>query len=708
MTAAAAPDDPGREEKYAKQRRYSAKKAVQGSDISPIPKRVNPERRESCRNDLRLFLETYFPEAFPLAWSPGHLEVIHSIERQIVEGGSVAIAMPRGSGKTTIIVRAAIWAILYGKSPYVFLVAADAGKADKLLDSCKTILEFNQLLFEDFPEVCHPVRCLQGLSINAAKQHVDGERTLIDWKKSVAQMPCVEGSECSGARIEVAGVTAAARGAQVTLPDGTVLRPTLILIDDFQTRESAASPIQSETRLAILAGDLAGMKGPDHPLAMLAAVTVIYPGDAADRLLDRELNPEWRGVKQKMVNRWPDADHLWDKYAELRLESIRKAEEPTAAIQYLRDNWDAMHAGADLSWPERKGDDLSALQHAYNLKLRIGDEAFQAEYQNEPVSKEECSIKLPTGEQIAARVNGRPKGEIAPGIERITAAIDVQTNHLWYGIIGWEDGFTGTVLDYGTLPDQRRRFFTKRTLPRDFASVEKYKGKTEEAAIYAALCDLLADLQGRTWRDDAGAEHRISRILVDEGYQTDTVHLAIRQGGFSSLAMPAKGVGIKATGTPMTEWVRAKGEPGIRHEHWRVKLSRGQKNRLLRTVHWDGNYWRAFLRKRFMVDPGDPGCLSFWGTSQVAHRLAGAHFDAMTYEVKESGSREVIEFTIKPLSPDKDLDDVFSMCAVAASEQGLVLRERGQVQGRKPAGPVEGKRLSLDEYLAKRRRSKAA
>lgn len=714
MTTASPGDDGG--EKYGKQRRYSAKKSLLTSDIAPIPPVRNRERREACRHNLQLFLETYFAEAFPLAWSPGHIEVIQSIERAIVEGGSSAIAMPRGSGKTTLIIRAAVWAILYGKSPFVALIAADAGKADKMLDTIKQLLWFNELLFEDFPEVCHPVRCLQGQAINAAKQHVNGELTLMDWKKSVAQMPCVAGSECSGARIEVAGVTAAARGLQRTLPDQTVIRPTLVLIDDFQTRESAASPLQCKTRLDIIAGDLAGMAGPEHPLAMLAAITVIYPDDAAEQLLDRELNPEWRGIKQKMVNRWPDADHLWDKYAELRLAAIKSDKEPVEAEQYLTDNWEEMHKGGDVAWPERKGKDRSAIVYAYNLKLRIGEEAFEAEYQNTPTSAQECAIKLPTGEEVAAKVNGRDKGQMPAGVERITAAIDVQHNHLWYGIVAWEDGFTGTVLDYGTFPDQRRRFFTKRTLPRDFASYQNdkgdypFRGMTEEAAIYAALCHLLGDLRERTWKDDAGVEHKIGRILVDEGYQADTVHLAIRQGGFASLAMPAKGVGIKATGTPMTEWVRAKGEPGPRHEHWRVKLSRGQKNRMLRTVHWDTNYWRAFCLKRFMVDQGDVGCLSFWGKSTVAHRLPGAHYDAMTYEVQQNGSREVIEFTLKPLGPDKDMNDVLGMCAVGASEQGIILRERGQVSQRqkvldKASGDTQ--RLSFEEYLAKRRNRKA-
>lgn len=691
--------------KYARQTRYRTQRSLKQSDIAPLPGVVDPERRARCKYDLRLFLETYYAEAFPLAWSEGHLQVIESVQRQIADGGSVAIAMPRGSGKTTLLRCAAVWALLYGHSPYVMIVAADAGKASNLLNIIKKSLRFNELLFEDFPEVCHPVRELQGQAINAGKQHIDGEFTLMDWKDNIAVLPTVEGSISSGARIDVMGVTSAGRGAQHALPDGRVIRPSLILIDDFQSRESAKSPTQVETRLRIIAGDLAGMKGPDNPLAMLAAVTVIYPDDAADQLLNRDKNPEWRGIRYRMVEKWPDNESLWEKYAELRMEAVRKDERPVAAEEFYVANREAMDAGAECSWEERKEGDISAIQHAYNLKLRIGDEAFNAEYQNDPDDFTDAAINYLSADQISAKINNLPQGQLAHAVQSVVAAIDVQSNHLWYGVAGFGDGFTGTLLDYGAWPDQgSRRFWTKRTIPRSFANDERYLSLTEEAAIVASIKDLLDHLAEQVWTDDTGAEHRISRVLVDEGYQTDNVHLAIQQSGHAQIAIPAKGVGIKATGLAMSEWKRRKGEPHPKNEHWRLRLSQGTK-RSLRSMQWDAFYWRAFVHNRLLANQGDPGCLAWWGKSTVRHRMLAQHLDALLPFVNENGSRRIIEWKHRPDGRDDDLFDVMAMLHVAASEQGVVLMEK---RAARPITPQSEGRMTVAEYMARRRRKGVA
>ena len=50
---------------------------------------------------MRKFCETYFPDIFYLGWSKDHFEVIERLETAIREGGLFALAMPRGTGKTT-------------------------------------------------------------------------------------------------------------------------------------------------------------------------------------------------------------------------------------------------------------------------------------------------------------------------------------------------------------------------------------------------------------------------------------------------------------------------------------------------------------------------------------------------------------------------------------------------------------------------------
>src|SRR5204863_429248 len=86
--------------------------SVAGRDIGEIPPVTDPARRDSCRRDFRLFCETYFSAVFALAWSPDHLKVISIIENSVLEGGLFAVAMPRGSGKTSLATCAADFVLI--------------------------------------------------------------------------------------------------------------------------------------------------------------------------------------------------------------------------------------------------------------------------------------------------------------------------------------------------------------------------------------------------------------------------------------------------------------------------------------------------------------------------------------------------------------------------------------------------------------------
>jgi hypothetical protein len=75
--------------------------------------------RQGFDDDLAKFLWQVFPQAFPLEPSPTHLRMIEEIQKAVTHGGLKAIAAPRGSGKTSILLRAALWAILTGRRKYV-------------------------------------------------------------------------------------------------------------------------------------------------------------------------------------------------------------------------------------------------------------------------------------------------------------------------------------------------------------------------------------------------------------------------------------------------------------------------------------------------------------------------------------------------------------------------------------------------------------
>ena len=73
-----------------------------GVTLAPVPEVVDPQRKVKAEADFRFFCEAYFPQTFSLPWSDDHLKVIAKIEQAVLRGGLFAMAMPRGSGKTTL------------------------------------------------------------------------------------------------------------------------------------------------------------------------------------------------------------------------------------------------------------------------------------------------------------------------------------------------------------------------------------------------------------------------------------------------------------------------------------------------------------------------------------------------------------------------------------------------------------------------------
>jgi hypothetical protein len=198
-------------------------------------------------------------------------------------------------------------------------------------------------------------------------------------------------------------------------PDGQTVRPSLVILDDPQTDESARSLSQCANRERILAGAVLGLAGPGQKISGIMPCTVIRPGDMADRILDTEKHPEWNGERTKMVYAFPDDEKLWDRYAEIRADSLRAHGDLREATAFYRANQQAMDAGAKVAWlPRFNHDEASAIQHAMNLKLQ-DETAFWAEYQNEPLPENVGEDEQLTVDEIAQKLNGQKIGEIPIG-----------------------------------------------------------------------------------------------------------------------------------------------------------------------------------------------------------------------------------------------------------------------------------------------------
>lgn len=235
-------------------RRRQMEKSIAGRDIKekiiPVADSV---RRETALGDLLVFLTTYFPMTFTRPFSKDHLTIIAKLQHAIRHGGKYACCMPRSGGKTQISLRAALWAILCGHRRFVLLIGADQKLTKGLMATLKMELQTNALLRADFPSSIVPLQEL-GSHSGPQNQLYDGASTyaaLRTDRVQFATMP-TEDNLSNGSIIMLSPILSAARGMQIGLPDGSVARPDLVFLDDPETRTSAKSNTQNETRHRIV------------------------------------------------------------------------------------------------------------------------------------------------------------------------------------------------------------------------------------------------------------------------------------------------------------------------------------------------------------------------------------------------------------------------------------------------------------------------
>lgn len=657
-----------------------------GRDVGSIPAVVNAERRDKCKSSFRLFCETYGIESFPLAWSDDHLRAIAKIEAAVLRGELFAFAMPRGSGKSTLSIWACLWALLYGHRPFVMLIGADQAISCQMLDAIKSHLEQNELLAEDFPAACYPIRMLEGISARARGQTSNGEETKLTWTADRVTLPWIKGAPSAGAAVRVAGITGRIRGISHTRPDGQTVRPSLVLIDDPQTDESSASPSQVATRLRVLTGAILGLAGPGKKISGLCTITVIRPDDLAEQLLDKQRHPAWQGERSKLVYEWPTAEDLWGQYAELRREGQRSGEGCAAADNFYAANREAMDAGARVAWAERLNEDeLSAIQHAWNLRIDRGESSFFAEYQNQPMADDIAADKLDKRD-LAARAVSLERGRIPLAHQTVTAFIDVQERLLYWLVASWGESFGGHVVAYGTYPDQGVSFFEAAQAKRTLALAAK--GAAFEGALSAGLEKLTQQLLGMEWKREDGTAMRITQGMIDAnwGKSTSTVRTFCRRSPFAGSLLPSHGAGVGASSQPLTDGSKSRGDKvGL---NWRIgQISAGQ-----RSTRYDTNFWKTFVSARLRLAIGDPEAITLHAGR---HDMLIDHLTA-EYPVRvEAKGRVVDEW--KLAGRENHWYDCLVGAAVAASIAGIrpVATEAGGRSRRKVTIPKDqnGKRI---------------
>lgn len=669
---------------YERQReavqRHNEEARQAARNIGEVPPCVNPVRKESCRNSFRRFCETYFAAAFCRPWSDAHLQALRTIEAVVTGGGTFAVAMPRGSGKTALAKASVLWAVLYGRHEYVAIIGPEARYAEQAIADIRTVLESSQLLADDFPEVCYPIQCLKGTH-KKLLWGPDNEPIHMALKSLRIQLPNVPPSECNEAVIEATGLTGQIRGMHYARRDGSIVRPSFLFIDDPQTEESAASPSQSKFRERVVNGSILGLAGPGRKVSAMLAGTVMRPDDMVARLVDRERNPQWCGSCVSMITRWPANKGAWDKYLEFRREAWRKhggrAKVSAACNEYYVANREALDKGASVYWEHRYDDDeVSALQHAMNFVGDRGEETFYCEYQNQPKDDDHRSAFAAERATILSRRVFRERGVIPVDCVHLSAFIDVHRENsvLFWVVLASGDDYTAHVVDYGTHPKQRVRHFTTRRLGATLAMEYPRAGPT--GAIRAGIDALSTELLEREFRREDGTVVRVDRLLVDSGHETALVNEACRTSPYRERVFPSRGFGVTAVQRSLLDYTR---KPGERHGwHWIIRRTADGAGRY---VQFDANHWKTFVHARFMTQPGDAGA---WTLFDDDHDLLADHLGAEQPREVASAGRKVVQWLERPNHPDNHWFDCLVGCAVGASILGAALRGVPRAEAKKP------------------------
>jgi hypothetical protein len=639
----------------------------------------NPARRTACEADVYLFLATYFPNEFTQSFTPQRRQMVDSILSTATHGGCQALAASRGEGKSTIARCVTIYCVLTGLRRFPVIAAANGRDAQRILRNIKKVFERPldyPALHEDYPETdC--ITYLRGRPQGASGQTVDGQETFLCWNADRVSFPHYPGAKSSGANIETRGLDAALRG----IVEGTD-RPDLVLIDDPETRESASSEQQRDTRRLLIEEDLSGLAGPGKSLAMVMLTTLMTESCLSAEFTDPTKKPAWIGKRFRFVEKWSDRMDLADEYTSLWQEDLRSGDRMARkAHAFYLENRKLIEQGVEVANSERfisrtlpggTQQEVSAFQHALNIIAGVGREHFDTEYQNDPPEESAPEESGITAHRIQKQVSGFARKQIPPGCSVLTMGVDVRKVALHWVVRAWETDaarklLKGYTIDYGVT---------------EVYGTEVGNDEGLDNALVRALHARRDVLESEPYCRSDGSVVPVELSLVDAGWRTEAIYRFCREAGLAW--KPSMGFGKSAgcTQASFTQPVHPSADKKL-GDRW--FMSRRPNGTWL--VCMDTDHWKAWEHDRWMTPPDKPGSMLLFGAEQDRQdphyrpdRLSNdqkGHFSYAKHLTAEVEVEEVVKGRLKrywkPRSDNNHYLDASYMADVAASMCGVGL-----------------------------------
>ncbi len=317
---------------------------------------VSARRRAIGSSSPKAFAQVYLGPLFNKPFSRMHDELLAELgtlhQRR---GAHLAIAAPRGHAKSTVVTLAyVLWCLVCQKEPFVIVVSGTSDQAAKLLEHVKRQIETNALLRTDFPELAKADR-------------------IAPWRRDSILLPNNHILMSYAAGQNLRGVR---HGKD---------RPTLIIGDDLEDKLQVSSEDQRRKLADWFNSTL--LKAGTPQTNVIVVGTVFHHDSLLANLLDPARSPGWKPLRYQAVEKPSGRPDLWERWGAIMRSQVQfqGATGVEAAEAFLAANRAAMLEGTQVLWPEQY--DYTELMRT---KLREGDSAFQAEFQNDPLDPEHC------------------------------------------------------------------------------------------------------------------------------------------------------------------------------------------------------------------------------------------------------------------------------------------------------------------------------
>lgn len=385
---------------------------------------ADPERRARLEADPVEWLKHYMAATFTRPMERPHLEIVAGVMRAHETQGRFVVAAERGCGKTVILWGMILYLLFSGRHKLPVCVTwADKALKRAFRFWAKALCR-NPELAADYPEFCAPFVHAKGVPQRVATTRWRDTEELCGAQLTIGEgmivMPdsrgCIGGGTINGS----------IKGFNHTLDDGTVLRPSIVLLDDVQDRFVAKSPVQVADTIAGIDGDLASIGESGRDLPMLMAINCEHTGDVAEHYLTSK---EWHALRVPCVEAWPagwddpksTCRKLWAEWYDRFLNG--KGDQT-----FYRKNKTAMTRGMKLSAPaafkgaQRCPDPFYGVMRMYH---KMGHEAFMAQRQQQPVDPiAEAQVRV-TPDAVVKRAIGPARGVIPEGSIHVVAGADI-------------------------------------------------------------------------------------------------------------------------------------------------------------------------------------------------------------------------------------------------------------------------------------------